>query len=212
MVLDPKKRQKKMAERAAKRKEKKEKAGGAGHLSGLVSKSQQLAGVPVHECLVPIELFKVGLGSVVFTRKMKDGQLALASILLDVFCLGVKDATFAIVSKDQYESYKEGLNRRQESKITDPSCVRKLVEGAVEYARDLGFEPHRDYKKARQIFGDYDPEECPDAFAYGRDGLPCFISGPYDTPARCKKIIDTLTRNCGEGNFHIMMGGPGNDL
>ena len=91
-----------------------------------------------------------------------------------------------------------------------PTCARKLVEGAEAYAHDLGFQPHPDYQVARRIFGDLDATACPTHYTFGKDGKPCFMSGPYDTPARCRKIIDTLTQRCGPEGFHytVAIGGP----
>jgi hypothetical protein len=87
--------------------------------------------------------------------------------------------------------------------------VRKLVEEAEAYARDLGFPPHPDYQRARQIFGDLDVTACPTQYVFGKDGKPCFMSGPYDTPAKCRRILDTLTRRCGPEGFHFMLAGEG---
>ena len=61
--------------------------------------------------------------------------------------------------------------------------------------------PHRDYPKAKRIFGDVDPNACGDEFVYGKDGKPFFIAGPHDGPSRCRQIIDTLTARCGAEAF-----------
>ena len=42
-------------------------------------------------------------------------------------------------------------------------------------------------------------------FEYGQDGKPFFIQGPYETPQRVDQIIASLTRNCGEDNFHYLL-------
>ena len=57
---------------------------------------------PIHEALVPAKLFEQGIGNLVFSRSLPDGRVALAGFLLDMFCLGVKNVFFAIVSKDEY--------------------------------------------------------------------------------------------------------------
>src|SRR5205807_7457937 len=93
-----------------------------------------------------------------------------------------------------------------------PSAARKLVEGAVEYALALGFHPHADYAKARHIFGDIDPAECTEEFEFGKDGKPFFVAGPYDTPNRCRLILNTLERSCGAGGYDYMMPIPGDSM
>src|SRR4029077_20110405 len=92
----------------------------------------------------------------------------------------------------------------------EPACARKLVEGAVAYAHELGFAPHPDYQTAKVIFGDIDSSQCEEEFEYGKDGKPFFFAGPNDSPARCRQILDTLARTRGQGNFHFTMPvGPG---
>jgi len=93
-----------------------------------------------------------------------------------------------------------------------PSCARKLIEKSVLYAQDLGFSPHKDYKRASKIFGDIESDACPETFKFGKDGIPFFISGPSDSPSRCKQIMDQLKNSCGEGNFHFMIGASGDML
>jgi len=79
------------------------------------------------------------------------------------------------------------------------------VEGAVEYARNLGFAPHEDYQGARLIFGDIDATSCTEEFVYGRDGKPMFIAGPNDSPARCRQIISTMNAHLGPQGHHYLM-------
>ncbi|WP_231971853.1 hypothetical protein [Nostoc sp. NIES-3756] len=69
-----------------------------------------------------------------------------------------------------------------------------------EYAQSLGFEPHKDFEKSRSHIGNWYGSiriEC------GRNGKPCYVSGPYDNS---KKIIETLNRSQGEGNFDFIVG------
>jgi len=57
---------------------------------------------PIHEALVPAKLFEVGIGNLFFSRALPDGRIALGSFLLDVFCLGVKNAFVTIVAREEY--------------------------------------------------------------------------------------------------------------
>ena len=86
-----------------------------------------------------------------------------------------------------------------------PESLRKLVEGAVQYAHDLGLPPHHDYRAARQIFGNISAESCAEEFEYGKDGKPCFIPGPFDDMNKCIYIGNVLREHCGEDNFEIVL-------
>jgi hypothetical protein len=88
----------------------------------------------------------------------------------------------------------------------EPCCARKLVEQAVAYAQGLGFAPHPDFKKAARVFGGLKADECGRQFTFGRDGKPFYCSGPNETEEQSCRIVTQLTRRCGEGNFHYLVG------
>jgi len=165
---------------------------------------------PIHECLVPEGLFETGLGTVIWTRRTPHGSIAISAFIVDVFCLGVKNALFNISNERDYEStVKPRLTMThgdQTFQNIHPSCARKLIEGAISYAEKLGFSPHRDYQNAKGIFGDIDSQACPTRFTYGSDGKPFYMRGPNESISQAKRIVDQLQRKCGEGNFHYLTG------
>ncbi len=161
---------------------------------------------PIHECLISDTLFEQGIGHLYFTRLMPDGRISAGIFLVDVFCLGVKDAFFRIIEKFEYESRIKNRSGPERLVPVSPAYLRKLVEGAVAYARDLGFEPHRDYAEARQIFGDQETDSCTQEFMYGHEGKPLYISGPFESQARAKAIVEQLRQRKGEDGYHFIMG------
>src|SRR5450631_1556318 len=109
------------------------------------SSAASAAHLPIHACLVPKELFTVGLGMVILARSLPNGELAVAVFLLDVFCLGIKEAFYRVESAQQFAMLLRTAEETSRLEQVDPSCLRKLVEGAAEYARALGFAPHPAY-------------------------------------------------------------------
>lgn len=208
MASNERKRQEKLARKAAKRKKHavEVRRAAEGSLTSMSGKRlMQLAATsPVHECLAPVELFERGIGTVVVSRRLPNDDLVTSVFLLDVHCLGVKNAFFTIGSTVDYRNLVHRVSEREQIQPIDPACARKLVEGAEAYARDLGFSPHPDYFSSAVIFGDIDAGECETEYVFGKDGKPFYVSGPYDTPAKVKRIVDTLTRRCGVGNFDYM--------
>ncbi len=215
MGKDKKAKQKKKAQKSAKQKARKSErkkqiavSGGGAPLS-----MRRAFTAPLHECWEPKGLFDPdrGLGSVVMTRRTEHHQILLAVFLVDVFCLGVKNAFIKLLSETEYKSYLEKI-KMQEGGLNSisPACARKLIEDAEAYALNLGFKAHRDYKKAKKIFGDIDPTECSREFEFGQNGMPLYIAGPYDNPAMQNRIMTTLTEAVGEDGFHFVapMGGP----
>jgi len=159
------------------------------------------ANAPIHECLVPANLFERGIGNLVFSRSLPGGRMALAMFLLDVFCLGVKDTFFAVVGRDEYDRRLRSWRESESLQRIDPAGLRKLVEGSVVYARELGFNPSPDYVVVHKIFGDVEAAACPSHFQYGHAGKPFYISGPHETPTQVRTIVDQLQRRLGSANF-----------
>lgn len=163
------------------------------------------ANAPIHESLVPANLFEQGIGNLVFSRSLPDGRMALAAFLLDVFCLGVKNAFLAIVARDEYAKRLSSWPAAETLQPMHPACFRKLVEGGVAYAHELGFNPHVDYAVARQIFGDVQGAACSTRFEYGHAGKPFYISGPHETATQVRTIVEQLQRRLGPGNFDYLV-------
>jgi hypothetical protein len=160
---------------------------------------------PIHESLVPAKLFELGLGNLVFSRSLPEGRIAMGAFLLDVFCLGVKNAFFAILTRDEYAKRLSNWSAKENLQPMPPACLRKLVEGGVAYAHELGFSPHVDYAVARLIFGDVQSAACPTRFEYGHDGKPLYVSGPHETASQVRSIIEQLQRRLGTGNFDFLV-------
>src|SRR5260370_27895552 len=146
------------------------------------------------------------MGWVLLSRQLPNGAIALAMFLVDRYCLGVKDALADITGRFTYESDYLGKMRGQfQVRKLDPRAARKLIEGAVDYARQFGFPPHVDYHVARHLFGDLDGGACAEEFEFGKDGKPIFIAGPHDTPERCRQIMSMLEHRYGPDGYHYLI-------
>lgn len=202
MATDARKRQRQLEKKKAKRKEKRSEIAASGR------EAKAPASGPILDCLVENSLFSdIGVGVVIFSRRAPGGGVTFASFLVDVFCLGVKDAHFAVIPEPLYRE-KMGRYLVDADRVSpmEPACARKLVEGAAAYAAELGLSPHPDYRAAQRIFGDIDAAECTRDFTYGKDGKPFFMSGPYMTPAQIQRVMDTLTERLGEDGFtHLVV-------
>jgi hypothetical protein len=200
MTIDPRRRARQLAKKAAKRKAQLAKKKGPGSVpKGLIG------GWPIHESYMSSNLFETGIGDVLVSRRMGD-QVAVGMFLLDTGCLGVKDAFLTVSSPCDYQSLVDRFRGGGHLVPVEPEYARKLVEDAAQYAAKLGFEPHKDYRKAKVIFGAIDTRLCNTRFQFGKDGKPFYCSGPSDSPARRQQILDILTKRCGPGGFHYIVG------
>jgi hypothetical protein len=151
-------------------------------------------------------IFKTGIGQVVVCRYKSGGRVETGSFLVDVYCLGVKDAFFRVFEEGEFRE--DCLARYFPDGLPAPkpaSWGRKLVEEAVRYAASLGFAPHSDYKKGARVFGGVDASECAEEFVFGNEGKPFYVQGPYDGEAKADRILATLRAKLGDDGFHYII-------
>jgi hypothetical protein len=152
-----------------------------------------------------------GNADICFLRIRDDYSAEVGFFLVDLWCLGIKDAFHVDMPLGDFM---EQLDRRyppEEREALHPACARKLIEGAVDYAQALGFSPHRDFRKARRVFGSIKGDECPETFTFGKDGKPFFVSGPNDDDRRIALVLNVLKARLGPDGFHYLVGADGTE-
>ena len=147
------------------------------------------------------------LNQLIMARKNASGTVAAALFLIDLGCLGLKNAnTRGFESEDGFNNELLGIvAETQEMQPCSLDFAAKMIQTAIAYAKGLGFEAHKDARKAMRLLGETHPENCLEQIPTGgEDGRPFFINGPYDNVSR---IMNTLNRTVGEGNYKFMIGG-----
>jgi hypothetical protein len=146
-----------------------------------------------------------GLVSVlVALESARSSKAQVAGFLLDVWCLGVKNAlppepmTTTRLTRHRVEYF-----GAYEAHVQVPAeLARALVFGAVDYARSLGFEPEADFDEAAAVLGE---PIGPNPIRFGREGKPFYINGPYDDS---DSVLATLRRAVGDGGFDYSIAFP----
>lgn len=143
-----------------------------------------------------------GLVSVLVARERDRLRASVCGYLVDVYCLGVKDALGPrVMARHELRTFVRGFFGAYGSPpLAAPlELAQSLVFGAVDYARGLGFEPHRDFEAARGHLGA--PVAGP-SIAFGRNGRPLFVQGERDDAAG---VLRRLDRSVGRGNYHFVV-------
>jgi hypothetical protein len=198
----------KRAAKAARRKKllaERRKAALAGTQLSLATQVRRITVAPIHCCLISETLFDNGMGYLVVARKAADGRMAVATFLLDVYCIGVKDVVLRLGEAHEIGLFIDRLNDAQPMVATEPSRARKLLGDLVAWSRSIGLAPHPDYAAAEPLFGDVSADACDESFSFGQDGKPFLIQGPNDTPARTRKRLEALRRTLGDGGFDYVL-------
>jgi hypothetical protein len=209
MAVDPRRRQKKLERRRAKEKAQKKKSVRIVAQS-ISTRLEYASTAPILDCCATTQVWESGMGEVLVSRQLSGGNVAFTCFLLDMYCLGVKDAMACVDRLETYQSFYRKIAQRYTLRHLRPECARKLVEGAVEFARQVDIAPHPDYRAAKLIFGDISTDACTEQFVYGKDGRHFFMQGPRDNPERVREIIRKLQKyDPGPDGPHFVIGGPG---
>jgi hypothetical protein len=160
--------------------------------------------LPIYECLVSQNEDEYTLTTAVVSRLQPSGKITFGVYLIDMFCLGIKDAFCNCnFSLEQFEEVKERASAYGILMPEDPVYVHNLIYGAVDYANELGFTPSKSFALPEYILDPDLVDDGIDDIEFGKDGMPYFICGPFDN---ANMVIATLDRNVGPGNYHFISG------
>ena len=154
--------------------------------------SAEQARWPVMECLVSGGWADGrSLATVVVARRQgSHGPVAMALFLMDLQCLGGKNAFASLLDSSQYRSTCAHAMQAQGPVAISLDLAAKIVHEGIAYARSLGFAPHPDVARTLPMLYGAHPEECAEPVPLGGpDGRPLFIEGPDDDAARILGVL-----------------------
>jgi hypothetical protein len=159
--------------------------------------------LPLVGCFVNQAWRERHMASLIVFRDLGRGKLVVASALVDLGCLGVKDAWLR--TDMEFMEYESALRRLRS--LDDPGvpCEPELAVGILvagkSYAAELGFEPHREWERVLQVLGPPSEDATLSEIPCGEGGKPLYIAGPDDNvPA----VIGMLERRLGPDGFHFI--------
>jgi hypothetical protein len=161
------------------------------------------AASPIVACRLTSVIEAAGIGTLIVARKLSLGRFALSVFLVDLLCLGVKNAYFRVAESEPYQAFMENFQALEETDAIDPARARRLVRDAAAYGADNGFPPPADFVEVERIFGEIAPAGAP--FVFGQDGKPHYVAGPRDSLRRSTRIRETLERRFGPDGFHVTL-------
>jgi len=163
---------------------------------------------PIYGCWIMRGWKEAGMAPVVIARRQDEEHVLFANIEVDLYCLGVKDAfANASFTLSRFERELPKMCATKPEKISI-ELAHEIVYGGLEYAKKLGFEPHPDFKRqmADLVLDPPDAHPRNDGVVFGKDGKPLYVSGPYDDEMTINRVVNTLKRSVGEGNFDLVIG------
>lgn len=159
--------------------------------------------LPVHECLIRDDWKETKFSPVIISRRKANGNIIAATYIVDMQCLGVKDTFFGFdLSPLSYRETVEEMGRAMGINFIpiESTLAYNIIYGAVEFAEDCGFDPHKDFTNTTEYLLDNVESVEYMEIAFGdEEGKPFFFAGPNDDS---EKIMATLLKTVGEGNFN----------
>jgi hypothetical protein len=159
---------------------------------------------PIRHCLLHASLFEGGIGTLIVARGATTAQLAVGSFLLDAYCLGIKDVMYQPLDAEEFAYFVESLEIGSPLTPVDPAYARKLLRDLAAWAEAIGFAPHPGFSAVELVLGDVNADASDATFRFGRDGRPCYMPGPMDSPSLIRSRIEQLRKRFGDDGFDFM--------
>ena len=142
--------------------------------------TRRAAEFPVDKCFTSQRWKEHGIAQVLVARQLPDGTSLMGAYLVDVFCLGLKNAFVARLRPDELQSFlKSCPAAMQQISYED---ARSVILGAIEFAMRFGLPPDESWSNSQPVVESDRPFIR--KFDFGKDGQPFYIEGPHDDTRR----------------------------
>lgn len=149
---------------------------------------------PIKSCYISDDWREMGMANILVLREKPNGRYVVGGYLIDLYCLGLKDTFFA-PDMSSAELELDLFKSRGENFIPiDEDKAHSIIYGAMDYAGEIGFFPHRDFKKTKYVLKTRDEIEFDDTVEFGKDGKPFFVAGPNDNEQDVDRILEILEK------------------
>lgn len=160
------------------------------------SKKKNTQERPLEKCIIN-KVWQNGMAHISIIRRTSSKQWIIGGYLVDLYCLGLKD-TFVHrnVTKLQVKIYCQNLLMEAEFVDCPIGLARQIVYGGIDYAKELGLSPHKDFKFTKKVLGERAPEEEIYDVEFGYEGKPFYISGPNDDVDLILRQLNISSSDC----------------
>ncbi len=171
----------------------------------------------IGKCFINHDWLDTGFAMITVSRWHINGNITHASFMVDLYCLGVKEA-FWIFNEDprDFDSFIEKVRSDGEYSrrfvIADYQLVHNIIYGAVEFAGEFGFRPHKSFEIAKYILEEDDEHVPLIEIEFGFKGKPLYIWGPDIPAAEQNRVRVHLDKTIGRDNFYFIAASEANDF
>ena len=169
---------------------------------------QRARTLPIYKCYVNGDWKEANMANILIVRQHVTGNLTVGLYLVDTMCLGVKDSFFKFnISTYEFEKIYQPMNEEIGLEEIPYNLAHNIIFGAIEFAEEYGFSPYKEFTSTTIYLLEEDTDEIELIdIDFGDDGKPVYVQGPNDTLATANRIVKTLEKTAGKGNFHFIVG------
>ncbi|MCX6268059.1 MAG: hypothetical protein NTW16_11970 [Bacteroidetes bacterium] len=171
----------------------------------------------IGNCYINHDWRETGFAMIIVSRYHINGNITHASFMVDLYCLGVKEA-FWCFNQDplDFDRFVEKVRSEGEYSlrfaIAEYRLVHNIIYGAVEFAGEYGFPPHKSFELAKHILEEDDEHVKLIEIEFGYKGKPLYISGPDKPAPEQNRVLAHLDRTIGRDNFYFIAASEANDF
>ncbi len=162
----------------------------------------QARNLSIHECLINTDWKENRICNILITRKHNNGNFTSGVYLVDLYCLGVKEAECTFnQSPIEYNEFKEEYFPEDFFEKTDYTLVHNIIHAGLEFASDYGFQPCKEFNQRAKYILEEDTEdielmeiEC------GKDNKPFIMVGD-ENREEAKRAFNHLQNTVGPDGF-----------
>jgi hypothetical protein len=159
----------------------------------------RLRKLPIFKCMVNADWESGKMANVSVLRRHVNGNISGANFLVDLLCLGVKDAAwFFNTEADEMTDMLENANPPMIE--ISYELAHNIVYAGLEFAAEYDIKPHADFAIARFALEDDDDSVELIDIETGEDGMPHLIERH---PGQYADAHSKLKKHAGQGNFKI---------
>jgi len=164
--------------------------------------------LPIGTCYINSNWLDSGSAIVFVSRRHINAHVTYAAYNVDLYCLGMKESIWAFnqdpldfknFMEQQQKENPQGLHLIKASY----GLVHNIIYGAIEYAGEFGFLPHKSFETSRYILEEDDDHVKLIELTFGFNGKPLYISSP-EQPAEGNRVLAQLEKNPGRGKYEYI--------
>jgi hypothetical protein len=145
------------------------------------------------------------MASVSIARKHTNDNITAGLYLVDLNCLGVKDAHYLFnLSESDYRRM-ISINGQLDLSSISYELAHNIIYAGLEFAKELGFNPHKDFSVAKYILEEDTDEVELIEIECGHEGKPMFVKSEWQSEQEANRIIAQLERTVGKGNYDYII-------